>query len=197
MRRAPRADSVAGLLRRLPLAVLLAMGVWLAVRPFYNPALVWVTQGVARLLEYPRATVITVDGSYAIIGRSDLRVDSGRLKYSLTQIHFNLVPFLALCLAFQGALKGGGWRRVAGATGILAVSHVFTLLLQVKAFFAFNLGPWSAAHYSNLERDLIGGARYFFDIPVTFALPLLLWVAAYPDRVLALLGLAAEEQAEV
>lgn len=196
MRRSSSGDSIAALLRRLPLAVLLAMGVWLAVRPVYNPALVWVTQGVARLLEYPRATVITVDGSYAIIGRSDLRVDSGRLKYSLTQVHFNLVPFLALCLALPGALRRPAWRRLAGALGVLALSHVFALLLQVKAFFAFNLGPWSAANYSNLERDLIGGARYFFDIPVTFALPLLLWVAAYPDRVLALLGLAAEQKAE-
>lgn len=195
MRQSPRPDSIAGLLRRLPLAVLLAVGVWLVVRPAYNPSLAWVTQGVARLVEHPRATVITVDGSYAIIGRSDLRSDSGRLKYSLTQVHFNLVPFLALCLAFRGALRRGGWRRIGGATGILAVSHVFTLLLQVKAFFAFNLGPWSAVHYSNLERNLIGGARYFFDIPVTFALPLILWVAAYPDRVLALVGLAPGDEA--
>lgn len=177
------------MLRRLPLALLLAVGVWLVLRPIYNPVLVWVTQGVARLAEYPRATVITVDGSHAIIGRSDLRSDSGRLKYSLTQVHFNVVPFLALCFALPAALQQGGWRRLGGALGVLAGSHVFTLLLQVKAFFAFNLGPWSAVHYSDLERNLIGGARYFFDIPVTFALPLILWIAAYPDRVLALVGL--------
>ncbi len=183
------------MLRRLPLAVLLAVGVWLVLRPVYNPALVWVTQGVARLVEYPRATVITVDGSYAIIGRSDLRADSGRLKSSLTQVHFNIVPFLALCFAFRGALRGGGWRRLGGAMGVLVGSHVLTLFLQVKAFFAFNLGPWSAVNYSNFERNLIGGARYFFDIPVTFALPLILWVASYPDRVLALVGLVPAEDA--
>ncbi len=192
MRQSPRADRVAGLLRRLPVAVLLAVGVWLALKPLYNPALAWVTQGVARLAEYPRATIITVDGSYAIIGRSDLRSDSGRLKHSLTQIHFNLVPFMALCFALRGALTGAGWRRFVGALGVLAGSHVLSLFLQVKAFFAFNLGPWSAVQYSDFERNLIGGARYFFDIPVTFALPLILWVAAYPDRVFALVGLAAE-----
>lgn len=195
MRRFRPPDSIAGLLRRLPLAALLAVGVWLVLKPVYNPSLVWVTQGVARMLEYPRATVITVEGSYAIIGRNDLRSDSGRLKYSLTQVHFNTVPFLALCFALGGILKRAGWRRLAGAIGILAGSHVLTLFLQVKAFFAFNLGPWSAVHYSNLERNLIGGARYFFDIPVTFALPLILWVAAYPGRVLALVGLAPSDEA--
>jgi|YNPBryunderm2012_1023409.scaffolds.fasta_scaffold06934_4 hypothetical protein len=195
MRRSAPPHSVGGLLRRLPLAVVLAVGVWVVVKPFYNPALVWITQGVARLTEYPRATVITAEGSYAIIGRSDLRAGSGRLKYSLTQVHFNLVPFLALCFALGGVFKGGGWRRLGGALGVLAGSHVLTLFLQVKAFFAFNLGPWSAMHYSNFERNLIGGARYFFDIPVTFALPLVLWVAAYPDRVLAVVGLGPADDA--
>ncbi len=195
MRRSTRPDSVTGLLRRLPVAVVLAVGVWLVVRPVYNPALAWVTQGVARLTEYPRATVITVEGSYAIIGRLDLRAGSGRLKYSLTQVHFNLVPFLALCFALRGALSRGGWRRLGGALAVLAGSHVLNLFLQVKAFFAFNLGPWSAVHYSNFERNLIGGARYFFDIPVTFALPLVLWVSAYPDRVLGILGLGPGEDA--
>lgn len=183
-------DSIAGLLRRLPLALLIAVAVWAGVRPLYNPTLVWVTQGLARLTEYPRATVVTLDGSYVIIGRSDLRADSGRLRYSLTQIHFNIVPFLALCLALPKALRAGGWRRIAGALGVLAASHVLGLLLQVKAFFAFHLGPWSAVHYSDLARNVIGGLRYFFDIPVTFALPLVLWIAAFPERVLTLLKLA-------
>lgn len=194
MRRSPSGDSIAALLRRLPLTLLLAVGVWFVVRPVYNPALVWVTQEMARLFEYPRATIITLDGSYALIGRSDLRADSGRLRYSLTQVHFNTVPFLALFFALPGALRNGGWRRLAGALGALAASHSLTLFLQVKAFFAFQLGPWSAVHYTNLERNLIGGARYFFDIPVTFALPFVLWVAADSDRVLTFLGLAHREE---
>lgn len=192
MPQSPSADSISGLLRRLPLALFLAVGVWLALRPIYNPALAWCAQGLARLFEVPRATLITADGSYALIGRTDLRADSGRLRYSLTQVHFNLVPFLALCFALRGALRRGGWKRLVGAAGVLAVSHVVNLVLQAKAFSAFNLGPWSAAHYSNLERDLIGGARYFFDIPVTFALPLVLWVAAYPERVLGLVSLGSK-----
>ena len=77
------------------------------------------------------------------------------------------------------------------ALGVLAAAHVLALLWQLKCFEAFSLGPWSRANYSDLARNVYGGLRYFFDIPVTFALPLVLWVATFPDKVFALAGWAA------
>lgn len=185
-----RPDDLQRYLRRLPVAVLVSAAVWLAIRPVYNPLLCWTAQTVARVYENPRAARFVSDGDTVIIGRTDLRADSGWLKMSMTQMTFNMIPLLALVLAFPGVLSGRGWRRVAGALGVLAATHVVGLVLHLKFFYAFSLGPWSAANYSDLSRNVIGGLRTFYDIPVTFALPLVLWVWFFPTRVFRLLGLS-------
>jgi hypothetical protein len=103
-----------------------------------------------------------------------------------------MIPLLALVLAFPGALSGRNWRRLAGALAVLAAAHVAGLILQLRFFYAFSLGAWSTANYSDLARNVVGGLRTFYDIPVTFALPLVLWVWFFPDRVFKLLGLSTE-----
>ena len=176
-------------LRRLPLALAGAVVLWALARPVYTPALCAATQFLARLFEVPPASAVVLQGGDALLGRTDLRADSGWLKFPLTQIHFNLVPFLALVLALPRPLAAGRWRRLLVALAVLAAAHVLSLLWQLKFLEAFSMGPWSRANYSDLARDVYGTLRYFFDIPVTFALPFLLWLGSYPDRVLALVGL--------
>jgi hypothetical protein len=189
--RRPRTE-LGRFLRLLPVAVVAAAAIWLVVRRPYNVALCWAAEQVARQTEYPRAAMVQADGDYAILGRTDLRSDSGRLRTSLTQISFNLIPFLALVLATPGSLKRGGWKQLAFALPLLSLSHLLALILQLKCFYAFSLGAWSDANYSSLARNVYGGLRYFFDLPITFCLPLLLWVGAFPERVQALGGLRAE-----
>ncbi len=186
-----RSGGLKRFLVRLPLALVGAVVIWYLLRAVYNPALCAVTQFVARTYEVPPASLIMERDNDALIGRSDLRADSGWLKISLTQIQFNLVPFLALVLAMPRWFGGGGWRRVLIGLMVLALSHVLALLWQAKCYEAFSLGPWSRATYSDFARNVYGGLRYFFDIPVTFTLPLLLWVWAFPERVFALAGMPA------
>ena len=178
-------------LRRLPLALAGAVVLWALARPVYTPALCAATQFLARLFEVPPASAVVLQGGDALLGRTDLRADSGWLKFPLTQIHFNLVPFLALVLALPRPLAAGRWRRLLVALAVLAAAHVLSLLWQLKFLEAFSMGPWSRANYSDLARDVYGTLRYFFDIPVTFALPFLLWLGSYSDRVFALVGLEA------
>jgi hypothetical protein len=192
MRSLPPGSELGRFLRRLPLAVLGAAAIWVFARGPYSELLCWATQAVARQVEYPRAALVVRDGDNALLGRTDLRVDSGRYRVSLVQIHFNLIPFLALVLALPAALARGGWRQLAMALVILMVSHMLALLLYLKFFYAFSLGPWSEANYSAVARNVYGGLRYFFDLPVTFCLPLLLWVGAFPARVRSLIGFGAE-----
>jgi hypothetical protein len=180
-------------LRRLPLAVLAAALVWYVVRIPYNAALCWTAEALARQTEYPQAAMVQADGDHAVLGRTDLRSDSGRLRVSLTQINFNLIPFLALVLATPAALSRGGWKQLAYALPLLALSHLLALILQLKCFYAFSLGPWSLANYGAVARNVYGGLRYFFDLPITFCLPLLLWVGAFPERVQELGGLVSGE----
>jgi len=189
----PSDGSLGRFLRRLPLAVVVAAGLWYAGKHPYNVALCWAAEGAARQTEHPRAALVQPDGDHAILGRTDLRSDSGRLRLSLTQIHFNFIPLVALVLALPGALARGGWKQLAYALPILMLSHLLALVVQLRCFYAFSLGEWSAANYSTLARNLYGGLRYFFDLPVTFCLPLLLWVGAFPDRVERLIGLGSAE----
>ena len=189
MRSQERSADLRTFLRRLPLALIAGVAIWVIARPIYGPFLCSAGQGLARLFEVPPASAIVLQGEDALLGRTDMRAGSGWLKLPLVFLHFNLVPFLALVLALPHAFAGGGWRRLLVALAILAGSHVASLTLQLKVFEAGSMGPWSQANYSDLERNVYGTLRYFFDIPVTFALPLLLWVGSYPQQVLALVGL--------
>ena len=186
-----RRDELSRLLRRLPLALVAAMAVWLLLRPLYDPLVCTAAQVVARFYEYPRVAQIDVVEGSAVIGRSDLRSDSARMTLPLTQVTFNLIPFLALALATPRALAGSGWRRVIVGVAILAAVHAMGLVLHLKFFYAFSLGEWSRTNYSDLSREVYGGLRYFFEIPVTFALPLLLSVGLFSERVFAVLGFSS------
>jgi len=179
--------------RRLPWALLGSVLLWLLVRSGYNTMLTFTAQGLCRLVEHPPVTQVVSDGEAAIIGRSDLRADSGRLRYPLTQIHFNLIPALALALALPGWRQSNGWQRLASMLLLLVISHILSLVWHVQYFFATGLGPWSLANYGAVSREILGGLRYFFDIAVTFTLPLLLWVGYFHEQVFALLDVEAKK----
>ncbi len=186
--RKPSAD-LRSFLIRLPAALVAAVVVWAVVQPGYNPLLCGAAQLVARFGEVPAASSVVLRDDDALLGRSDMRSNSDWLKVPMKQINFNLVPFLALVFAVQKPLAGGHWRRLLVAIGVLVVSHVLGLVWELKALEALSMGPWSRATYSDLARNVYGTLRYFFNIPVTFALPLVLWVGAYWDRVVLLVGL--------
>lgn len=181
---------------RLLWAVPVATLLWGIFLGFYTPALCWSTQELARLTENPPAAQIVRDGHRAILGRTDLRADSARLRISLIQIHSNLVPFLALALALPGRRDKDWWSGLVIALSVLVASHIVALMLNLKWFYAFSLGPWSQANYTEAQRNFYATARYFFDLPVTYTLPLLLWVTLFTDRVAGLIGVSSKEQPE-
>jgi len=164
---------------------------WLIFRPAYNTFLAFAAEKLCRLFENPPATRVVVQEDKAVIGRDDMRTGSGWLGYSLTQIHFNLIPALALILALPGWHRHEGWQKLVWAVCILVASHLLGLVWHVQFFFATSLGPWSGANYGPLARNLLGFLQYLFDIPLTFTLPLLLWAGFYWDQVSELVGLPA------
>lgn len=176
--------------RRLRWAVPLSLILWLLLRPVYNTFLAWAAQSLCRLFEAPAVTRVVVEEDKAAIGREDMRTGSGWLAYSLTQIHFNLIPTLALILALPGWHRHEGWQKLVWAISALVASHVLGLVFHVQYFFATSLGPWSSAHYGDFSRNLFGFLQYFFDIPLAFTLPLLLWAGFWWDQVQALVGLS-------
>jgi len=187
----PPAVELRLLLRRLPWALVVALALWALARPAYDRFLCRATRTLARALESPPAALVVRDGDHALLGRSDLAPDAAKLRVSLTQVHFNLVPFLALTLALPGALAGGRWRRLLVALAVFAASHVLALFFQLRGHYALSLGAWSLANVSPLERDLVGTTRLFFDIVVTFGLPFVAWATAFRESVAKLAGLTA------
>jgi hypothetical protein len=187
----PPAAELRRLLRRLPWALVAALSVWALARPAYDRVLCSATRSLARAFESPPVALVVRDGSHALLGRSDLPPDSAKLRVSLTQIHFNLVPFVALTLALPAALAAGRWRRLVVVLAVFAASHVIALFFQLRGHYALSLGDWSLANVSSLERNLVGTARLFFDLVVTFSLPFVAWAIAFRERVARLTGLGA------
>lgn len=134
MRLHQRPGDLGRFLRRLPVAVLAAVAIWVVVKRPYNVFLCWAAESISRQVEYPRAAMIQPDKDHAILGRSDLHASSGRLRISLTQIQFNVIPFLALALALPGALARGGWKQLAYALPLLVLSHLLHIILNLKVF---------------------------------------------------------------
>jgi hypothetical protein len=187
----PPAAELRGFVRRLPWALLAALVLWTLARPAYDRFLCGATRALARAVESPPAALVVRDGDHALLGRSDLAPDAAKLRVSLTQVHFNLVPFLALTLALPGALAGGRWRRLLVALAVFAASHVLALFFQLLGHYALSLGAWSLANVSPLERNVVGTARLFFDIVVAFGLPFVAWATAFRESVARLAGLTA------
>jgi hypothetical protein len=187
----PPAADLRLFLRRLPGALVVALLLWAMARPAYDRFLCRTTRALARALESPPAALVVRDDHHALLGRSDLAPDAAKLRVSLTQIHFNLVPFLALTLALPGALAAGRWRRLVVALAVFAVAHVLALFFQLRGYYALSLGEWSLANVSSFERNLVGTARLFFDLVVTFSLPLVAWAIAFREKVAKMAGFGA------
>jgi len=86
-------------LKRLPLTLLVAMVVWLLLRPVLDTAISGFAQLLIRSFEYPRVTRLVVEDHRAEVRRTDFRTDSGIPSIPLTEKHFNTIVLLALYLA--------------------------------------------------------------------------------------------------
>lgn len=103
----PPAAELRGFVRRLPWALLAALVLRALARPAYDRFRCGATRALARAVESPPAALVVRDSDHALLGRPDLAPDTATLRVSLTQVHFNLAPFLALTLALPGAPAGG------------------------------------------------------------------------------------------
>lgn len=183
-------------LKRLPLTLVVAMLVWLALRPVLDSAVSGFTQLLIRSFEYPRVTRLVVEDHRAVVHRSDFRTDSGIPAMPLTEKHFNTIVLLALYLALPKPFSRRQLERLFMGWCILYLTQTMNLFFHVKCLYALSLGEWSAQHYSDLARDFYGFWRYFTDLPGRFSFPFLIWLGFNWDLVTQLIGpaIAEEEQ---
>jgi len=175
-------------LKRLPLTLLVAMVVWLLLRPVLDTAISGFAQLLIRSFEYPRVTRLVVEDHMAEVHRADFRTDSGIPAIPLTEKHFNTIVLLALYLALPQPFSRRQLERLFMGWCILYLSQTMNLFFHVKCLYALSLGEWSLQNYSDFSRDFYGFWRYFTDLPGRFSFPFLIWLGFNWDQVIQLLG---------
>lgn len=175
-------------LKKLPLTLLVAMVVWLLLRPVLDTAISGFAQLLIRSFEYPRVTRLVVEDHRAEVRRSDFRTDSGTPAIPLTEKHFNTIVLLALYLALPKPFSRRQLERLVMGWCILYLTQTMNLFFHVKCIYALSLGEWSLQNYSDFSRNFYGFWRYFTDLPGRFSFPFLIWLGFNWDLVIQLLG---------
>jgi hypothetical protein len=188
----PADNAYLQFLRRLPLALVVAMVVWLMVRPALDVAVPKLAEILIRAFEYPRVTRLVPSDHWVEVRRSDFRSGSAIPKVPLTEIHFNTIVLLALHLATTRPLSRAQLERLLMAWCVLYLTQSLNLVFHVKTIYALALGEWSGQHYSTFSRNLFSSLQYFTDLPGRFAFPFLIWMGFNWDRVAVLVGISEE-----
>ncbi|MCU0302996.1 MAG: hypothetical protein MUC56_02910 [Thermoanaerobaculales bacterium] len=175
-------------LKRLPLTLVAAMVIWLALRPVLDTSVAAAAQLLTRSFEYPRVTRLVVDDHQAKVHRTDFRTDSGIPAIPMTEKHFNTIVLLALYLALPKPLSRRQLERLFMGWCILFLTQSLNVYFHVKCLYALSLGEWSVEHYSDLARDFYGFWRYFTDLPGRFSFPFLIWLGFNWNLVSRLIG---------
>ena len=181
--------------RRLPVAAIAALAVWFLLRPAIDGAVSGFAQLLIRAYEYPKVTRLVVVDHRAEVRRADLRTDSGVPTVALTEIHFNTIVFLALCLALPRPWSRRQLERLAMGWSVLYLSQALNLLLHVKFLYASAFGAWSLQNYSTVARNVFGFLQYATDLPGRFAFPFAIWLGFNWDQVMPIVGLASAPKA--
>jgi len=186
-------------LLRLPLTLLVAIVLWLAMRPLLDGAVAGFAQTLIRAYEYPRVTRLVVDDHRVQVRRADFRSSSKIPTIPLTEINFNLIVLLALYLALPRPFSRPQLQRLFMGVCVLYLTQALNLVFHVKTLYAIGLGEWSQQQYSDLARNVFGYGRYFTDLPGRFAFPFLIWLGFNWDTVMAMIrrpGSEAEPKAK-
>ncbi|HSN54449.1 MAG TPA: exosortase H-associated membrane protein [Candidatus Sulfomarinibacteraceae bacterium] len=183
-------------LKRLPLTLLVAMGLWLLIRPVLDTAVTGFAQLLIRSFEYPRVTRLVAEDHKAEVRRSDFRTDSGIPAIPLTENHFNTIVLLALFLAMPRPFSRRQLERLFMGWCVLYLTQTMNLFFHVKCLYALSLGEWSALNYSDFARNFYGFWRYFTDLPGRFSFPFLIWLGFNWDLVARLLGAGSGDDSQ-
>jgi len=177
--------------RRMAVAAVVALVVWALLRPALDGAVTSFAQLLIRAYEHPKVTRLVVVDHRAEVRRADLRSDSALPTVALTEIHFNTIVFLALCLALPRPWSRKQLERLVMGWSLLYLSQSLNLLFHVKFLYASAFGAWSLQHYSTVARNVFGFLQYATDLPGRFAFPFAIWIGFNWDQVMPIVGLSS------
>jgi hypothetical protein len=172
-----------------------ALVVWVLLRPALDGAVTSFAQLLIRAYEYPKVTRLVVVDNRAEVRRADLRSDSALPTVALTEIHFNTIVFLALCLALPRPWSRKQLERLVMGWSLLYLSQSLNLLFHVKFLYASAFSAWSLQHYSTVARNVFGFLQYASDLPGRFAFPFAIWLGFNWNQVMPIVGLSSAPKA--
>lgn len=155
-----------------------AVGVafWLMASPLYDRGIAAGAQGVMRAFENPKVTRLRpADDNRVTVDRSDFDPRSKRPAISLRDLTFNVVLLIALFAASKRTFSDRNIGGFFAAVAILALTHIGAAVVEVMSIYVAQLGPWSRANYSDLDRNVWGVARHFYRLVLMYAIVFALW----------------------
>jgi hypothetical protein len=187
-------DAPRAFLRRLPITLVVAIVVWLLLRPAIDWAAAGLAQTLVRAFEYPRVTRLVVVEHRVELRRTDLHTESKVAAVSMTEITFNTIVLLALYLALPRPLSRKQLEGLFMGWCVLCLCQSLNLVFHVKTLYATGLGEWSQLHYSDLTRNVFAFGQYFTDLPGRFSFPFLIWLGFNWEVVMKMLNVSNEEK---
>lgn len=169
-------------LRNLALWLVPVVLVWVFLTPWYNLFLVTAGENLLHLIEIPDETRLGLDEHHAQVAHIGL----GRQVYSfrVTDLHYPVILAALLFLAVPGVPLRQRLENLGVALIILAFFHLALVVAWVKFAYATQLGEWSQEQYGPVAREVYGMTKHLLDLPIKLALPLVLWVFFYLERLL-------------
>jgi hypothetical protein len=110
-----------------------------------------------------------------VIDRADFPSTSDRPALPADDLTFDVILLLTLAATTRGLLRDRAVKGLALSCGILFALHVAALVVAVQAFYAMQLGAWSAATYGAFSRNVWATASHFWRLAGCFAAPFVLW----------------------
>jgi len=103
------------------------------------------------------------------------------VKIPADQLTYNLILYAGLMATERRMFRDQYVVIMLIGIVVLFVAHVAAFAVVTEGLFATVLGPWSEAHYSELEARVWVALQMFYRLVAMFAIPFALWL--WPRRI--------------
>ena len=110
-----------------------------------------------------------------VIDVAGFRPDSPKPAVHAGNLTANVILLTAIFATNRNAFSLRNVSAFIFAALILMLVHIVATIANVQSILAWDLGAWSAAHYSRFERRLWEGLTNFYTIAGAFGSAFLLW----------------------
>jgi hypothetical protein len=193
-----RPKPLKGLVLKGFLFLALGLVLWVIVQPAYSRLLVRVSQAALSWTGEREKTSIRLENSMILYVPVGLAEKGGKAvpagKREVRDLHYNSVILFALVLFSPGLRARKRMGILAAGLLVLFATQVATVLVQVKFFYAYQLGEYSRMAYGPWERNVYAFLKQFFELVGRFAFPFAIWMFfTYRETIAYLTGSESEK----